>query len=417
MYKELMSKRLYDKIIDGLEPEKAITFDAYTHLLGKLSRGEHPWPNPRRIEICKTFSQKRRIVYSYPIEEMFVLRAVNHYLCKKYRSAIALSYFPSRQRTPAQCLSYILKRRDIFIESIPEDNNLYGMHMDISDYFNSMDTNILFDRLPSQLKNDSDFLKLYENTILNSLCIQAGKLINVDRKGAMAGLPFTAFFAAVYLAQMDRCFEKAGIPYVRYSDDILFFSQDKRSLEYWSEAVEKYIEDSRLKMNQEKTEFIAPDSTWTFIGFEIDKGERDISSHQLEKLKRRFSKWARRYRKNIETGYGKDVRKMTPEKAVHTLIKNINRALFKPVRDKYCWAKWAFPTVTVTRRFKQLDAFIQEKLRFVYTGHYSRRNFRILPYEKLKSMGYYSLEQLYLLYRYRQDDFNAFLDGSGLIKD
>jgi hypothetical protein len=275
-----------------------------------------------------------------------------------------------------------------------------------------MDTGILFERLPEELKSDSDFVSLYEDTILNPLCIHAGKLIRVDRKGAMAGLPFTAFFASVYLAEMDRCFEKAMIPYARYSDDIIFFTEDKGSLEYWSDVVKKYIEDSRLKMNEDKTEYIAPYTRWTFIGFEIDSGEIDISYHQYEKLKRRFSKWSRRYRNYIDIGYGKDKRKMTPEKAVHTLIKNINRALFKPVKDEYCWAKWAFPTVNITRRFKQLDEFIQEKLRYVYTGYYSRKNFRILPYEKLKSMGYHSLEQLYMLYRFRQNDFNEFVEGN-----
>jgi len=41
------------------------------------------------------------------------------------------------------------------------------MHLDVSDYFNSMNPHLLFERLPEALKNDGDFVWLYENTLLN----------------------------------------------------------------------------------------------------------------------------------------------------------------------------------------------------------------------------------------------------------
>ena len=39
----------------------------------------------------------------------------------------------------------------------------------------------------------------------------------------MAGVPLASFFANVYLGELDRIFEKKGIPYLRYSDDIIIF--------------------------------------------------------------------------------------------------------------------------------------------------------------------------------------------------
>ncbi|HEX3029233.1 MAG TPA: RNA-directed DNA polymerase [Clostridia bacterium] len=410
MYRELMNRKLYHSIIDGLEPEKSVSYDTYVDLLIKLEQGSHIWPVPRRIEICKTFSQKRRIVYAYPNEEMFILRAVNHYLCSSYQKALAYSYFPSRKRTPSQCLSYILQRKEDYLKANPQVDDLYGMHMDISDYFNSMDPNLLFERLPEDLKTDQDFVSLFTATLLNPWCESGGERIQIDKKGAMAGLPFTAFFAAIYLNGMDKCFEKAGIPYARYSDDILFFAETEETVREWAAFVKSYLLESRLNMNDDKTQNILPNKPWTFIGFEMDQRQIDISIHQYEKLKRRISKWARRYRKRVEEGYGKDKRRMTPEKAVMSLIKNINRALFKPIRDKYCWAQWAFPTINVIQRIKALDVLIQERLRFVFTGGYSKKNYKKLPYERLKEMGYHSLEKLYVLYRYRPESFQVFLD-------
>ena len=415
MYSELMKRSLYNKIIDGLDPDKSISYETYLNILSRISEGQHEWPLPRRIEIRKNFSKKKRVVYAYPVEEMFILRAVNEHLCTKYQRTISFSYFPSRKRTPSQCLSFILGRKEAYKKTTPRIGGLHGIHMDISDYFNSMDPIILFERMPEELKNDRDFATLYKNTILNPWCEQGGKLIKVEKKGAMAGLPFTAFFAAIYLNNLDNSFEKENVPYARYSDDIVFFAEDKLVLTRLVDEVKKHISVSNLTMNDEKTEFIDPNSPWTFIGFEINKNEIDISVHQYEKLKRRISKWARRYRKRVEVGYGKDNRHMTPEKAVASLIRNINRALFKPIKDKYCWAQWAFPTITVTKRIKALDEIIQEKLRFVYSGNYSKVNFKKLPYIKLKEMGYNSLEKLYILYRYKPDEFQKFLDGYVLL--
>lgn len=409
MYKELMNIRSYKQVAKEDDCEKIIPFEDYINILDKLSKETHKWSFPRIIEICKSFSQKRRIVYSYPKEEMFVLRAVNSYLCRKYRSALAVSYFPSRQRTPSQCLAYIMCKMNKYQSCYNQIYSLYGLNMDVSDYFNSMDTGILFERLPEELKKDKDFLRLYKDTIQNPWCLKEDKLVYVEKKGAMAGLPFTAFFAAIYLSGMDRRFEKEGVPYVRYSDDILFFVENEAKLKYWSFYASSHIIDSGLNINLDKTVKIKPYEPWTFIGFEINQGRIVISEHQYQKIKRRIGKWAKKYRKRVDLGAGKNNYRISPEKAVTLFIKNINRAFFKPIKDKYCWAQWAFPTINDSSCLRKIDKFIQEKLRFVFTGRYSKKNYRLLPYERLKGMGYHSLEKLYNLYRFRPEDYNEFI--------
>lgn len=410
MFRELSNEKTYLAVLEGLEPEKVIPFENYLNILSEMANQTHSWSIPKRLEIAKNFSSKLRIVYTYPVEEMFVLRAVNHFLFEKYHKHLSLSYFPSRGRTPAQCLSYIIRRREAYLRSKPGLQGLYGMHLDVSDYFNSMNPHLLFERLPEALKNDGDFVWLYENTLLNPWCMQKGERVRLENKGAMAGLPITAFFAACYLKDLDKTFDDARIPYARYSDDIIFFVESEAVREQWLESVVTAVRESGLKINAEKTQAIASDQPWTFIGFEVHQNRIDVSSHQYIKLKRRFSIWARRYRKRVEIGAGTQKRPMSPEKAVSALIRNINRALFRPVRDKYCWAQWAFPTINRLDRIQALDRLIQEKLRYVYTGSYSQKNFRILPYQRLKELGYHSLEKLYLLYRYSPEAFQRFVE-------
>jgi hypothetical protein len=46
-----------------------------------------------------------------------------------------------------------------------------------------------------------------------------------------AGLPTASFLANVYLMEVDRYFQDAGVLYARYSDDIILFAQDRETLE------------------------------------------------------------------------------------------------------------------------------------------------------------------------------------------
>jgi len=411
MLNRLKDVRIYQRVAESLDPEELISYEEYLSLVDAILRCEHHWPPARRIEIRKTFSQKRRIVYNYPTSEMFVLRVLNYYLFRRFKRLISPAYFPSQGRSPSQCLDYLLERLERYsrVNECPT-SDLYGLHMDISDYFNSIDPDRLFERLPEELQADEAFRELYKQTIQSNICLLYDGTV-AKRRGGMAGFPIAAFFAAIYLSEMDEHIVKLGIPYARYSDDILFFNSDENSLTALNAYLEQFLKDSGLVVNQPKTVKINPGEPWTFIGFEVHNSTVDIAPHAEEKIKRRIGRWARRLRKRVEQGYGRPLRRSSPEKAAAALIRRINRALFKPIKDKYCWARWAFPTINTTKRLEALDVYIQEKIRYVYTGRYSRANYRILPYERLAAMGYKSLMKLYHLYQYRPDDYQAFLDG------
>lgn len=411
MYQALKTGGIYQAVIRNLDPEQIIPFEDYCRILDNMACGGHTWPLPRRIEICKSFSQKRRIVFNYPKAEMFVLRAVNYYLFRKCGKLLSPSYYPFPGHSPAQCLGMVLNKfaQSKRIKGLNLED-FHGMHFDVSDYFNSMNPSFLLDRLPEEIRTDRDFVRLFEQTLGNPYCIDRHKIVRTGKKGAMAGLPVSAFFAAVYLSEMDKHFDRKGIPYARYSDDILLFAENREDLAEYGKYVEGFITSSGLSVNREKTETINPGEPWTFIGFEIDHGTIDLALHSEEKIKRRVGRWARRLRKRVEVGYNNGLRKTTPEKAAQSLIRGINRALFKPIRDKYSWARWMFSTINSTKRLETLDLFIQEKIRYVYTGRYTRANYRALPYEKMAKLGYYPLLKLFNLYRYRPEKYQEFME-------
>lgn len=418
MYQALKNKGIYQAVLRNLDPGQVISYEDYCALLEDMMKGTHVWPLPHRIEICKSFSQKRRIVFNYPKAEMFVLRAVNRYLFKNCDQYLSPSYYPFPGYSPSQCLDMTLNKFAKYKKARglhPED--FYGIHFDVSDYFNSMNPSLLLERMPVEVKNDRDFIRMFSQTLGNPYCIDRHRIVKVENKGAMAGLPVSAFFAAAYLSEMDRFFDQEEIPYARYSDDVLLFAENPDDLSEYSRYIEEFMASSGLLINRTKTEAINPGEPWTFIGFEVDHGTIDLALHSEEKIKRRVGRWAKRLRKRVEVGYYNKMRKTTPEKAAQSLIKGINRALFKPIRDKYSWARWTFSTINSTERLEALDLFIQEKIRYVYTGRYTRANYRILPYEKMAQMGYYPLLKLYSLYRYRPDKYQKFMDDFVIVPE
>lgn len=396
MFNQIRNEKMYDAIYKKLDEEETIPIETYYQTLDQWIKKDYIWSVPRLIEIKKNFSSKVRIVFNYNKVEMFILKAVNRYLWKTYRVFISNAYFPSRGRKPKQCLNYLIYKKG--------SKNGYGVHFDISNYFNSMDISKLYECLPDALKRDEQFNWLYDNTILNPMVNNKGRVIACENKGAMAGVPIAAFFAGMYLNNMDNYFTEKNIPYARYSDDIIVFAPDTQTLSQHAQVIKNHIEDAGLNVNWEKTEKCEPSKPWAFIGFECNGRTIQLSKHAMNKVKRRIGRWARSMRKKVE------IRNYDKKKAIASLIRSINRALFKPIEDKYCWAQWVFPTINDIACLKELDTFIQEKLRFVYTGRYSKVNYNELTYEDLKQLGYHSLCKLYYKYKFDVNYYIQFIE-------
>lgn len=128
---------------------------------------------------------------------------------------------------------------------------------------------------------------------------------------------------------------------------------------------------------------------------QIQNGNIDLSDITVRKLKNkvtrttRFINWRRiKYQ-------------FTSEKSVKLLIKYLNRKLYGKLGSSknFCWTQWFFPLLNSSESLKQLDVFIQEKLRYVAAGRYSKKNFKIMPYNKLKALGYIPLTAAFFVYR------------------
>ena len=65
--------------------------------------------------------------------------------------------------------------------------------------------------------------------------------------------------------------------------------------------------------------------------------------------------------------------------------------------NEFCWKRWYFTFVTSTKRFRIIDDYMQEYLRYLYSGRHYKGNYKI-TYEMLKKIGYRNLVNEYYKY-------------------
>ena len=154
-----------------------------------------------------------------------------------------------------------------------------------------------------------------------------------------------------------------------------------------------------LELNARKTRLSAPGEPWEFLGLRYERGSLDLATNSVAKLRRRVRRIARRARGRPDPAW--------------LAVRRLNRRLFGiggPPAD-FTWASWFFPLLTVDATLHQLDRLIQEQLRFAVTGVHSRRNFKEVPYVRLRGVGYLPLVSAYRAYRRSPVEYEGLLES------
>lgn len=330
--------------------------------------------------INKQFSNKKRTVYRYA-------RAENYFL--KYLSFCLLEY--DNIFSDNLC-SF---RKNITVKTVIRRlagqkgiDKKYSYKVDISDYFNSVDIELLLPMLEEVLKGDRKLFSFMRSILENPYVIKGEDVIK-QKKGIMAGVPISSFLANLYLKDIDRWFLEKGITYMRYSDDIIIFADTKQEIEQYSQTLKELLARHNLEINSSKEVYTVPGEKWEFLGFSYCCGRIDISSAATEKLKKKMKRKARAlFRWKIKNN-------TSNERAVRAFITGFNRKLYdNPKNSETTWTRWYFPVINTDKSLRVLDGYMQDCIRYIAAGNYSksRYNFR---YESMKELGYISLVNRY----------------------
>ena len=364
---------------DLKELEDFVKREGYKSVAEEIREGR--FPKARRKIISKMSTRKKRTVYVYPREETMTLKLLTHLMLRKYDHIFSDNLYSFRPRSGAK-------------EAISRLRNTSGIDMcfsykaDIRNYFNSVD----IDRfLPILKKVLSDDMKLYGfcEMFLTEDQVYAGEKLISEKKGIMAGIPLSSFFANLYLKQMDEHFEQQGITYARYSDDIIVFAGTEEELREHIRYIKDELYRKGLTINCDKEEYTTPGSKWTFLGISYEGGIVDIAPASVKKIKGKMRRKARSLRRwaarnDVDT-----------KNAAKAFIRIFNRKLLETSDDHdLTWSYWYFPVINTDKSLKEIDHYAQECIRFIVSGRHTKARFNV-RYEDMKGLGYRCLVNEY----------------------
>ena len=367
----------------------------FKQIVEELMLGEYKWSTPKKTEIAKSESKKKRIVYIYTIKDRYILGVLYRAVSEYYKDRINNRCFSYKKGV---CTNDAIK----YLRDNRTNNLKYGVKMDIHSYFNSVNREKVQNMI-NELFTDG-IKETIENLMINNTVEYKGKLIE-EWKSLIPGCAFGSFFANYCLRQCDEYFEKENKIYARYSDDIIILEETREELEKDIEIVKEFLEDYGLEMNPDKYTWFEPGDSVQYLGLKIDdSGKIDISDHAKFKIKKQIHRWCRKGRMEIE----RDNKSFnTVAKKIIRQINNKNMFCIINNMETFGWCHYAFRYIKTTDSLNEIDMYLKDTLRAMKTGKHNKANFKAISEEDFKELGYLSLVEMYRLYK---KDFDYYME-------
>ena len=367
----------YFRVSDAQELFQFIRSKRYMPVVDKMLSGEG-LSIPQKKRIAKSDTSKKRIVYSLPEDEAMVLKLLTWLMIRKYDSYFSNNLYSFR---PAYGAKDALKK----LTKNPDISSCYSYKLDVSNYFNSIDIDLLLPILKIIFSDDVALYRFFESQFSDNRALDNGNIVT-EPKGVMAGMPYAGFLANIFLTPLDREFENIpDILYCRYSDDIIIFAKDKETLDAAKIILLNTLTKLHLKVNPDKVVETTPGQSWTFLGFECCGNQVDVSRISVEKLKAKMRRQSRSLEKWKRTK-GKE-----GWMAARAFIKHFNKKLYTSENNSEVnWSWWYFPLITTDKSLNEIDAYMQDCVRYIATGKRTKARYNF-TYGQMKELGLLTL--------------------------
>lgn len=212
------------------------------------------------------YEPKKRVIMSMDMYDKVVNHLVSEYiLLPSIVPGLIDSNVASRKnKGTSYGIELYYKYRNIY-DSKYGKSGYYLLKLDISKFFESINHNILKNKLRTRIK-DKDALTILD-TIIDSTDI-----------GIPIGANTSQLFAIFYLDELDKYIkEDLKIKcYIRYQDDMLLIHQDKEYLKSCLDKIRIKLDNIGMRLNN-KTKIYKSNENITFIGIKKNKRYSNIS--------------------------------------------------------------------------------------------------------------------------------------------
>lgn len=372
------------------------------HICDEIMGGTFNWSIPRKVEIAKAGTSKKRVVYMHDDIDRFLLGVLYRSLSEVFKDKIEENCF-SYQRgvSVGKVVNYV--------KNVLTKEDKYGVKMDISAYFNSVDKGYLAKTIDTLFSNGTGIRSTLDALFLTDKVYIKNKLSD-EYMGLIPGCALGSFFANYCLRDLDRDFlNKEGVLYARYSDDILVLADTQEQIDESILKIKEKIKEVGLTVNPKKYMYFKPKEEIDFLGLSICGSKVDITKHNKDKVKRKIKRWVKKARKDIE------MNNRNFDSVARAVVKRINYFVYKSYiidPKKYGWGYYVFQNINTIESLTEIDFYLRDQLRYLRTGKHNKANVKALDDLDFRLLGVVSLVDMYIAFK---EDMDYYLDRAYII--
>lgn len=184
----------------------------------------------------------------------------------------------------------------------------YVLPMDVKQFFAAIDHALLIESLSKGIHDekvlDLCILIIHSGAGILNNCYEMmyfrgdDLLAGIRPRGLPIGNLTSQFWANVYLNGLDHYIKRdlKCRGYVRYVDDLLLFSNNKKELHEWKNAIVNYLAGMRLTIHENSAQSRPCRVGVPFLGFQVFPDHRRLKRRKAVQARRRIKKFAEFYR-------------------------------------------------------------------------------------------------------------------------
>ncbi len=310
------------------------------------------------IAIPKKNNGKRNI-YVYSIKERIKAEAIYRILEPIFDEYLSKYLFSYRKSHP----SYFAAR-----SAVRRYKRYFGQNhilvADLSDYTDSMDHEILFNKISilNLDENTENLLKLF----ISAKKIEYGLSKN-NNKGLMTGTPLSGLLSNLFMDDFDKWAGKYVDFYRRVGDDMIAMDKDPIKIKIVYEKLLEIVEHTKLKLNSKKVRLIDDKNKFEFLGYKFENGKISFSSSSLN---RTISNWKIQLKRYPGSNIKRKIRWL--KIIFHSEQNNLYNQFNNIIKQKIL--------VDDQKQVKDFSDKFYKTLTTYFFGYYSEKNRRKLSY-------------------------------------
>ena len=149
---------------------------------------------------------------------------------------------------------------------------------DVQQFYESIDQSLLMDQIDQHIACRTT--RFYLCQVIRRT-VEYGGLFREIRQGISRGCPLSPLFGGLYLKELDQQFERQGLFYLRYMDDILILTRTRWQNRRAVKALNHCFNRIKVKQHPDKTFIGRIDKGFDFLGYHFSAQVLGLASNTV----------------------------------------------------------------------------------------------------------------------------------------